>query len=106
MIRNKTLYLVGKMLDRKREEPPAVNHEEVRRKFDAIVRDIAAGRTPKEELTDDEAWSLGEPPSSGEILPPDVTEELGLEAELTYGDAYCAADDEWDCADHEAARTE
>ena len=106
MVTNTVLYLVGKMLDRKREEPPAVNHKEARRKFDSNAHDIAAGRTPMEELTDDEAWSLGEPPSSDEMLPTDVAAALGLEPESTYGDAYSAAFDEWDCADRVAARTE
>jgi hypothetical protein len=102
---NKCLYLVGKMLDRKREEKPAVNHIEARRKFDPNVLDIAAGRTPKELLSDDEAWSLGEPPSQDETLPVDVAAALGLEPESTYGDGYSASFDEWQCADRDAART-
>lgn len=86
------LYAVGKMFARnpRQEVDPAA----VCRKFDAYVRDLAAGRTPN-DLTVEEVWQLGESSlDESEELPPDVARALGLEPESTYGEAVSAAIEE------------
>lgn len=83
------LYEVGQMFDRNQREE--VNPDEVKKKFDEYVRDLATGRTPK-DLTVEEVWTLGDWDGCGEdLLPPDVAEALGFEQQATYGDAVLTA---------------
>jgi hypothetical protein len=66
---------VGKMLRRNQRQD--VNPDEAKRKFDAYVRDGAAGR-PAIDLSIEEVFALGEPGTSEEQLPQDVAELLGM----------------------------
>jgi len=63
---------------------PAVNHKEARRSL-ILTRPTSHGRTPMEELTDDEAWSLGSRRSSDECYYGRLPRLLGR-TESTYGE--------------------
>jgi hypothetical protein len=73
---------VGKMLARNQRQK--VKPDEVKRKFDAYVRDLAAGRTAI-DLSVEEVFELGEPDTSEEHLPQDVAELLGMKEGASYG---------------------
>jgi hypothetical protein len=83
------LLRVGAMFERNQRQQ--VNPDEVKRKFDEYVRDLAEGRTPI-DLTVEEVFALGDWDGCCEdMLPTDVAEALGLEPQTTYGEVIFEA---------------
>jgi len=93
MTKEDELFLkVGQMFER--NERQKVNSDEVKKKLNEYVRDLAAGRTPT-DLTVEEVWALGAwDGCAADPLPPDVAAALGFEQEATYGELVLEASTE------------
>ena len=87
------LLRVGEMFERNQRQK--VNSDEVKKKFDAYVRALAAGFWTPKDLTVEEVWVLGAwDGCCADLLPPDVAKALGLEPQTTYGNVITWASDE------------
>jgi len=85
------LLRVGAMFERNQRQE--VDPDETKRKFDAYVRALAAGKSA-EDLTVEEVWALGCSDIEGDVeerLPRDVADALGLDPQTTYGEVICEA---------------
>jgi hypothetical protein len=87
------LCKVGEMLERNQQPDDGIDPDEVKKKFDRFVRELAAGRSD-EDLTPDEISTLSGMNSrrhNADWLPSDIADSVGLEKRSTYGDAIMQA---------------